>query len=311
MSRAGAARRAHRAPTASTRSRVRDGPYSITAKHDDYAQGEVELLVAGKPLSVDFKLTPAARRSAASSIARDTDKPVPDAMIMASRLGQPAHGRAVATSGDDGTFTLRGRRARRHAITAKAPGYATTSPTRSCGSASARRPTACACSSITRSRSAAASSPRATTKAIGRRVVGAFTGARRCRRCRRTRPARTARSRSSASNPARYIMFAIGEETVPGLGKTVQIVDKDVTGVEIELDRGITMSGSVDPPAKRPSRSRRRRCRPRKHHGRREGRDRPRRRRRDRRVEARARAGGKFTMTARTARARPASCRSP
>ncbi|HEY3806446.1 MAG TPA: carboxypeptidase regulatory-like domain-containing protein [Kofleriaceae bacterium] len=224
---------------------VRDGPYSITAKHDDYADKEKSVLVAGKPLQVDFKLTPGSTIHGIV-IARDTNKPVPNAMIMATHSSSERMGEPVATSGDDGTFTLTGREPGVTAITAKAPGYATTSPT------TVRLGIGEAADGVRVLVDHAFSiSGRVVTKgdkhAIGGVVVGAFTGAGDAGMS----PDPTGSDGAFevfGLKPGSYIMFAIGQDSVPGLGKTVPIVDKDVTGVEIELDRGITLSGIVEPP---------------------------------------------------------------
>src|SRR3954454_23013601 len=49
--------------------------------------------------------------------------------------------------------------------------------------------------------------------------------------------------------PASYMMFALGETTMPDIGKPVEVIDKDVTGVVIELGVGVTVSGRVEPGA--------------------------------------------------------------
>ncbi|HUS29145.1 MAG TPA: carboxypeptidase regulatory-like domain-containing protein, partial [Kofleriaceae bacterium] len=48
--------------------------------------------------------------------------------------------------------------------------------------------------------------------------------------------------------PAAYMLFAVGEGTVPEIGKNVEVVDKDVTGVIVEMTAGVTVSGVVSPP---------------------------------------------------------------
>jgi hypothetical protein len=47
--------------------------------------------------------------------------------------------------------------------------------------------------------------------------------------------------------PATYILFAAGEGTVPEIGKSIEVVDRDVTGVVVELAVGATLSGQVEP----------------------------------------------------------------
>jgi hypothetical protein len=44
------------------------------------------------------------------------------------------------------------------------------------------------------------------------------------------------------------MLFAFGENEVPNIGKQVNVVDKDVTDVQLELEAGGTRSGPVEPP---------------------------------------------------------------
>src|SRR5206468_208156 len=48
--------------------------------------------------------------------------------------------------------------------------------------------------------------------------------------------------------PGNYILFAFGEASVPEMGKPVEVSDKDVTGIILELQTGVTVSGRVEPP---------------------------------------------------------------
>ena len=49
--------------------------------------------------------------------------------------------------------------------------------------------------------------------------------------------------------PASYTLAAFGEGKVPDIGKNVEVVDKDVKDVVIELENGVTLTGRVEPPA--------------------------------------------------------------
>ena len=44
------------------------------------------------------------------------------------------------------------------------------------------------------------------------------------------------------------MLFAFGENEVPNVGKQVNVVDKDVSDVQLELEAGVTLSGHVEPP---------------------------------------------------------------
>ena len=50
--------------------------------------------------------------------------------------------------------------------------------------------------------------------------------------------------------PGSYMIFAMGEDKMPELGKNIEVTNKDVTGVVIELANGATLSGRVEPPGR-------------------------------------------------------------
>jgi hypothetical protein len=47
--------------------------------------------------------------------------------------------------------------------------------------------------------------------------------------------------------PASYIVGAIGENSVPEIGTNIEVVDKDVEGVIVEMAAGVTLSGRIEP----------------------------------------------------------------
>ncbi len=224
---------------------VRDGPYSINASREDYAGKGKNVEVAGKPITIDFTLTPGSTVRGIV-IARDTNKPVPHAMIMVSQSSERGFGAPVATSNDDGTFTLTGREPGVTAITAKASGYATMSPT------TVRLGIGEQVDGVRVLVDHAFSiSGHVITKEDKRGVAGVMVGAATTSGDAGISPDPTGDDGAFevfGVKPGSYIMFALGQDTVPNFGKTVAVVDKDVTGVELELERGTTLSGRVDPP---------------------------------------------------------------
>jgi protocatechuate 3,4-dioxygenase beta subunit len=223
---------------------LRDGPYSLTASHDSYAAKDKHVELAGKPLVADFKLVPGSVVHGVV-IARDTNKPVPHAMIMASH-SERGFGEPATTSGDDGTFTLTEREPGATAISAKAPGYATLAPTTvhlGIGEqVDGVRVLVERAFSI---------SGRVVQKGGKQGVAGVMIGAATLSGDASIAPEPTEADGAFevfGLKPGAYLMFAITPDAIPDIGKQVAIVDKDVTGVELEMDRGTTLSGRVDPP---------------------------------------------------------------
>ena len=226
---------------------VRDGPYGISAHHDAYASRSKDVHVAGKPLQVDFTLTPGSTVHGVV-IARDTNKPVPHAIIMESHgmHGGRGMGNPVATSGDDGTFTLTSLEPGATEITAKAPGYSTQTPTTvrlGIGEqADGVRVLVDHAFSISGHVVARDTKHGAPGVMVGAFSMGGDAG---------FSPDPTGDDGSFevfGLKPGAYLMFAMSQDKVPDFGKNVTIVDKDVTGVELELDSGATLIGRVDPP---------------------------------------------------------------
>ncbi|HEY1551478.1 MAG TPA: carboxypeptidase-like regulatory domain-containing protein, partial [Kofleriaceae bacterium] len=223
---------------------LRDGPYSLTASHDSYASKEKSVEVAGKPLVADFKLVPGSVVRGIV-IARDTNKPVPHAMIMASHSDR-GMGAPVATSGDDGTFTLTEREPGATTISAKAPGYATLAPT------TVRLGIGEQVDGVRVLVDRAFSiSGRVVQKGGTQGVAGVMIGAATLSGDASIAPEPTEADGAFevfGLKPGAYLMFAITPDAIPDIGKQVAIVDKDVTGVELEMDRGTSLAGRVDPP---------------------------------------------------------------
>src|SRR5690606_37975350 len=48
--------------------------------------------------------------------------------------------------------------------------------------------------------------------------------------------------------PASYIVIAFGDETMHEMGQNVTVADKDITDMLIEIERGVTVRGRVEPP---------------------------------------------------------------
>src|SRR5258706_11198208 len=106
-----------------------DGESAAAASHDDYTHVPHDLEVKGKPVTLDFVLTPGGVIRGVV-IAKDTKQPVPRAMVAASHRGRFNDGGGMpdTTTGDDGTFTIRSLRPGVIAVSAPARGDAPVAP---------------------------------------------------------------------------------------------------------------------------------------------------------------------------------------
>ncbi|MEO6775076.1 MAG: carboxypeptidase regulatory-like domain-containing protein [Kofleriaceae bacterium] len=224
-----------------------DGNFSATALHDDYTRRSEEFEIHGKPVTQDFVLTPGAQVRGVV-IARDTGKPVPNAMIHAgSQHAKFDNGGMPNASADgEGNFTVKSLRPGVVAISAFARGYASTSPTtvevgigEQVDHVRVVVDRAYTISGTTVKKGGATPVPGVHLGVFsmqGGQVVA-------------ENPSDDhGRWEIVGVKPGSYMVFAFGESSVPNIGKPVQVVDKDVGGVTIEIEAGVTISGRVQPP---------------------------------------------------------------
>lgn len=221
-----------------------EGDFELEASHDDYQRDEEDVEVAKTPVTVDFKLVPGAVIRG-QVIARDSGKPVPGALVRA----EADRGRdSTAIADEQGNFALRSLGSGALELVALGRGYASASPTEVAVGIGEQVEGVRVL--VDRAYSISGRVVRKGDKNAGLPGVtlGAFSI--------------TAKSFGLALEPsasdgsfeivglkrASYMLFAVGEGSVPEVGKNVEIVDKDVTGVIIELDTGVTLAGRVEPP---------------------------------------------------------------
>ena len=224
-----------------------DGSFSAMAQHDDYTTKSEDFEIRGKPVTQDFVLTPGAVVRGVV-IARDTGKPIPNALVHASSYHSRFDngGTPNATADADGKFTVKSLRSGVIAISAFARGYASVAPTtvevgigEQVDNVRVVLDRAYTISGTT--------VKKGTTEAVpgvhlgvfsmqGGQVVGMDPSDDK------------GRWEIFGVKPGSFMVFAFGESSVPNIGKQVTVVDKDVSGVQIDIETGVTISGRVQPP---------------------------------------------------------------
>jgi len=224
-----------------------DGNFTATAEHDDYTRKNEVVEIDGKSVTQDFVLTPGAAVRGVV-IARDTGKPIPNAVVHASSSHSRFEygGTPHATTDADGTFTVKSLNAGIISVTALARGYASMSPTtvavgigEQVDSVRVVLDRAYSISGTTVKKGSKEPVPGVHLGVFsmqGGQVVA------------KDPSDDKGRFEIFGVKPGSFMVFAFGESSVPNMGKPIQVIDKDVTGVEIALETGVTISGRVQPP---------------------------------------------------------------
>ncbi len=221
-----------------------DASYAATASHADYTSDSESFELGGKPRTIDFTLTPGG--TIRGQVVTRAGTPLPDALIQSERAGRRGDS-SSARADEHGKFTLKSLDAGAIAVTASGRGYASNAPTvveLGIGE-SIDDITVIVDRAYTISGTVV---ERGTTKGIPGVRLGVFSIS--------LGEAAVALAPSAADGtfeilgvkPASYMLFAIGEEVMPEVGKQIEVVDKDVTGLMVEMAGGVTVTGRVEPP---------------------------------------------------------------
>ncbi|CAN5913211.1 hypothetical protein BH11MYX3_BH11MYX3_16950 [soil metagenome] len=220
-----------------------DGGYEVKVMHEDYTRASRDIAVAGVPLTVDFVLSPGGTIRGVV-VTRD-GKPLPGAFVTAS-ASRGRRGGGNTRADDSGAFTLHSLGSGALSVSASGRGYASAQPTMvELGIGEQVEGVR-----VIVDRAFSISGhvvETGTTKGVPGIQLGAFSMA----------SAQVAMAPDPSDTdgafeivgvrPASYMLFAIGEATMPEIGMPVQVVDKDITGLTIETGVGATVSGQVDP----------------------------------------------------------------
>lgn len=224
------------------------GDLRLTATHDDYAKGSREVEIQNEPLTVDFSLVPGATIRG-TVVERDSGKPVSGGAIVAEGNGRGrGGGDGLTTVAEDGTFVVRGLTAGDVELRALGPGYATVSPTVVAVGIGEQLEDVKVL--VDRAYSISGRVVRKGTPAEGLPGVtlGAFSIASQAFGFSLEPSAEDGAFTIVGLRKGSYNLFAVGEGSVPDVGKPAEIVDRDLTDVLVELDAGVTIRGRVEPP---------------------------------------------------------------
>ncbi len=222
-----------------------DGDYMAIASHEDYTRSMKNFEITGSPIAVDFVLAPGG--SIRGVVVTRDGKPVSGARISAETGRIMRDGGASARADDSGAFTLTSLPSGAIKLTATAKGYASASPTVvELGIGEQVEGIKVV---VDRAFSISGRVVRAghAEQGIAGIMVGCFSMGSGGGANTEEPTDDTGAFEIYGVKPASYMLFAFGEGSVPDVGKTAEVVDKDVTGIVIELATGVVLSGKVDP----------------------------------------------------------------
>ena len=223
-----------------------DGEYSLDATHDDYTDDSEHIELEGNPLTVDFQLVPGAVIRG-QVVARDSGKPVPGALVRAEG-SRGKDGNGVAFADDAGNFTLKGLDSGAVELFALGRGYASNTPTMAAVGIGEQLDGVKVLVDRAYSISGHVVRKGKADQGLPGVTIGAFSIAAKSFGIALEPTPDDGAFEIVGLKPATYIIGAIGESSVPEVGKNVEVVDKDVEGVILELDAGVTITGRVEPP---------------------------------------------------------------
>lgn len=227
-----------------------DAEYRLAATHENYTGATRPLTVERKPATVDFTLIPGASVRG-QVIARDSGEPVPHALVSAegqrrSLRGDDSGGSIIAD--EHGEFVLHGLSSGAMSIEARGHGYASAQPT--LVQLGIGEEVDGIQVLVDRAYSI---SGRVVKQGTQDGVAGARLGAFSMSQGMRAEAIDPSDERGAFEitgvRPGSYMLYAGAEGMVLEIGKNVEIVDKDVTDVIVELGSGVTVAGRVEPAA--------------------------------------------------------------
>ncbi|MBA3463344.1 MAG: carboxypeptidase regulatory-like domain-containing protein [Deltaproteobacteria bacterium] len=223
-----------------------DGEYQAEATHEDYTRARRGFEITGSPITIDFTLAPGG--TIRGVVVTREGKPLAGAMVLASGGRGRGGGGGTTQSDDKGEFVLRSLGSGAISLTAAGRGFASEAPTivelgigeQIDGVRVIVDPAFTISGNVYET---------GTKKGIPGVRLGVFSIANASFAIAPDPTDVDGAFEIVGVKPASYMMFALGETTMPEIGKPVEVVDKDVTGVVLEMGVGVTVSGRVEPGA--------------------------------------------------------------
>src|SRR3569623_1952928 len=226
---------------------VTDGEYRVHVSHDDYTKASKSIDVKGKPVTADFTLVPGGSIKG-RVIARESGKPVAGAWIDVRGKRSNSFGVGEAVSDSDGNFQLHSLASGAISLSAAGPGYASSSPTVVELGVGEQLDGITIKVDHAYSISGKVVDKRDPTKGVPAILIGGFSIGSQQFALAHDPTDKDGRFEIVGVRPAAYTLAAFGEGKVPDIGKSVEVVDKDIKDVVIELENGVSISGRVEPP---------------------------------------------------------------
>jgi protocatechuate 3,4-dioxygenase beta subunit len=223
------------------------GDLRLTASHDDYADGSHSIELGKEPVTVDFSLVPGATIRG-QVVSRDGGKPVSGGLIRASGNGRGGGGGdGFASVDEQGNFVLRGLSSGEIELSALGAGYVSESPTVVTIGIGEQLEDVKVLVDHAYTISGRVVRKGKTDEGLPGIMLGAFSIASQAFGFSIDPSDSDGAYKIVGLKKGSYNMFAFGEGSVPDVGKPVEIVDRDLENVIIELDAGVTVSGRVEP----------------------------------------------------------------
>ena len=228
-----------------------DGGYLIEAGQADYVTSRKGSQVSGTDREEDFTLVPGAVINGRVLVS-GTNAPVSGAMVTRSpgggRLTGVAFGAAARTDAS-GKFVLRGLRSGEISLIAVARGYASRTPTSVYVDIAETRDDITIHLDAAYSISGFVVRAEDETQPVPQALVAAYNLTKRLGAATSDLSGLDGYFEIIGVMPGTYTIAAAGEGMYPNLfGETLEVVDKDIDGLLVEVSGGVTIAGRVNPP---------------------------------------------------------------